>query len=383
MAVPQISLKTIEANGGRFPDTMAAEIRRHGCVVIRDVIPEQEARDYKHQIQAYLNNHPNQVEGFPKHDPQVWELYWSKSQVAARSHAGFEKATLALNTLWHASEHTAIDLTKNLGYCDRLRIRKPGDSLFALQEHVDSGSLERWQDPEYRQCYTDIFHGEWEKYDPFDATHRVEARMDYYNSPGGCSAFRNFQGWVAISDIKTGSGTLRVCPLLKEATALFLMKPLTEDYIDKLDYVGAYPGLAQGIDKQDYPQIVDNMVSMPDVKPGDAVFWHCDLVHSVESKHEGQVDSSVLYIPSVPLCRINSEYLKQQRDAFIKGLTPPDFPGNHFEQHFEDRMKPEDLDEPAKLNMGFIEFPTLPSDATVGQKKALELHHHILGFLNK
>lgn len=49
-------------------------------------------------------------------------------------------------------------------------------------------------------------------------------------------------------------------------------------------------------------------------------FRHCDQVHAVEPKNDSQVDSSVLYIPSVPLCRINSEYILIQREAFEKGL---------------------------------------------------------------
>ncbi|KAL7315823.1 hypothetical protein PS15m_004994 [Mucor circinelloides] len=378
--VPQVEFEEIQVNNGRFPANIEAEIRRRGCVVIRNVIPEQEARGYKNQIKSYIANHPGQIEGFPKNDPQVWELYWSQSQVSARSHPRFETATLALNHLWHAEDDTVIDLTKNLAYCDRLRIRKPGDQSFALQEHVDSGSIERWQDPEYRKCYTDIFNGDWEKHDSFDATHRVEARMDYYNSPGGCSVFRNFQGWIAMSDIKTGAGTLRVCPLLQQSVAYFLMKPLIEEYIDKNDYIGALPGLCQGIGKTDYPHIIDSMISMPDVKPGDAVFWHCDQVHAVEQKNDSEVDSSVLYIPSAPLCRINSEYLKIQRDAFEKGLTPPDFPGNHFEETFEDRAKPSNVSDTVKLNMGLVPYPQLSAEATEGQKKALALHHKILGF---
>lgn len=56
--------------------------------------------------------------------------------------------------------------------------------------------------------------------------------MDYYNAPGGCSMFRNFQGWVAIDEIQTGSGTLRVCPLLKQSTAYFMMKPLLAESLD-------------------------------------------------------------------------------------------------------------------------------------------------------
>ena len=49
----------------------------------------------------------------------------------------------ALNNVWHGSEDTAIDLSTNVTYCDRLRLREPGDKSFALQEHVDGGSVER------------------------------------------------------------------------------------------------------------------------------------------------------------------------------------------------------------------------------------------------
>ena len=35
-----------------------------------------------------------------------------------------------------------------------------------------------------------------------------------------------------------------------------------------------------------------NMTSVPPVKPGDMVFWHCDVVHSVEREHTGSEDSA-------------------------------------------------------------------------------------------
>ena len=34
------------------------------------------------------------------------------------------------------------------------------------------------------------------------------------------------------------------------------------------------------------------MVSIPKVNPGDAVFWHSDVVHSVEQEHTGSGDSA-------------------------------------------------------------------------------------------
>lgn len=34
------------------------------------------------------------------------------------------------------------------------------------------------------------------------------------------------------------------------------------------------------------------MTSVPAVKPGDMVFWHCDVIHSVEEEHTGKEDSA-------------------------------------------------------------------------------------------
>jgi hypothetical protein len=34
------------------------------------------------------------------------------------------------------------------------------------------------------------------------------------------------------------------------------------------------------------------MTSVPKVYPGDMVFWHCDVVHSVEEEHLGDGDSA-------------------------------------------------------------------------------------------
>ena len=34
------------------------------------------------------------------------------------------------------------------------------------------------------------------------------------------------------------------------------------------------------------------MVSVPKVNPGDAVYWHCDVIHAVEREHTGSGDSA-------------------------------------------------------------------------------------------
>ena len=39
-------------------------------------------------------------------------------------------------------------------------------------------------------------------------------------------------------------------------------------------------------------RLEESMISVPTVRPGDMVFWHCDVVHSVEREHTGRNDSS-------------------------------------------------------------------------------------------
>lgn len=58
------------------------------------------------------------------------------------------------------------------------------DEEFTLNAHQDSGAIERWEDPEYRACYREIFEGRWEEYDPWNADHRSDAKTDLYSTGG-------------------------------------------------------------------------------------------------------------------------------------------------------------------------------------------------------
>jgi len=97
------------------------------------------------------------------------------------------------------------------------------------------------------------------------------------------------------------------------------------------------------------------MTSVPKVNPGDTVFWHCDVVHSVEEDHTGNEDSAgqqvvflcflpsdlltsmnviVMYIPAVPFTASNFDYIQRQKDCFLAGKRPPDFPKGPTEADF-------------------------------------------------
>ncbi|OMJ20856.1 hypothetical protein AYI69_g6058 [Smittium culicis] len=375
--IPQVNFKDII--DGNFPSDMKEEIKKRGCVVIRGVVSEDVANGYKQQVLDYIAAHPGEIPGFPDNDPQVWELYWSKAQVEARSNPNFLQTTTALNRLWYAEDDSKVDLETNLTYCDRLRIRKPGDESFKLREHLDGGSVERWEDDNYRKCFSEILAGEWEKHDSYNVTHRLDAKMQLYDAPGGCEMFRTFQGWLSLSTAKSGCGSIRFCPLVKETTSAIIMRPLLQDLLETPSLGGAYPGTQIDIDPILLPQIADICVPVPDIHPGDAVFWHCDLVHAVDLKCEQPTDSSVFYIPATPLCNINASYVKKQRETFRLGLTPPDFPGNNAEKDFADRATPSDLSELGRLGMGFERLDP-KHKLTKGALAAIDEYNRTLGF---
>ena len=79
------------------------------------------------------------------------------------------------------------------------------------------------------------------------------------------------------------------------------------------------------------------------MQPGDAVFWHSDLVHAVEDEHNGPGYSNVMYIGSTAGCEKNSAYLVGEAAAFLAGKTPPDFPADNFEVDFKGRGTVADL----------------------------------------
>lgn len=63
--IPQIEFSAILENNGKFPSSVADEIRKRGCVVIRNVLDRAEALKYKQDVKQYINNHKGKIAGFP------------------------------------------------------------------------------------------------------------------------------------------------------------------------------------------------------------------------------------------------------------------------------------------------------------------------------
>ena len=360
--IPQIDFSEID----NPPPGFTAEHKKRGVAVIRNVIPRDEAIALKQELKEYIAANP-QTKAFPPENPQVFELYWSPTQMKARGHPNMLKTNRFLMSYWHSADPSATVSTQHpVLYADRLRMRTPGDMRFALGPHIDGGSVERWEENGYGlgHVYDKIFSGEWESYDPWEISCRLPAKMDLYNGQGACTIFRAFQGWLAMSSAGPFEGTLLVNPLFHLATSYYLLRPFfhpkNEDtaapgFLDITNWElktepdswlqGATPGRGQELKDFLHPhlRLEESMVHMPRVEPGDYVSWHCDVIHGVDNIHTGKHDSSVLYIPTCPLTELNAECILRQRTAFLEGTPGPDFPGGEGERSHKGRPSADDV----------------------------------------
>jgi len=376
-AVPEVEFSQL----GKLSAEDVEAFKKKGCIVIHNVVDDAEAISWREDLKQYVKKNP--VEGIPEEDKQFFQLYWTKSQVRARAHPNVLAASSWLNTMYHVKtggKVDNVDLSTPLSYADRFRIRHPGNQWNGHPPHVDGGSIERWEDKIFRTCFADILSGNWPDHDPYDLEGRINARSSLYGRPGQSTVFRTYQGWLALSETAPHEGTLKVFPSVILSNSYTIMRPFfrfngpdnadLEATLDPKNWVydtshPDFPGIySQGpgftgprpnTSSHPHLRLDDTMVSVPKVYPGDMVFWHCDVIHSVEVEHVGKEDSCVMYIPAVPFTPANAEYVKRQRETFLKGATPPDFPDTEGEGSFVGVGQAEDIVDPvAKRAMGFV-----------------------------
>ena len=115
--------------------------------------------------------------------------------------------------------------------------------------------------------------------------------------------------------VSPGDGTLQLVPIAKGIVYL-LLRALQDDVPDNI-LAGAEPCRALSITEQWHAPLLAGLCPIPTVMPGDTVWWHPDIVHAVEAKHQGTGYSNVIYIGAAPYCAKNARYLSLQKQAFL------------------------------------------------------------------
>ncbi|MFP8968537.1 YbiU family protein [Pokkaliibacter sp. CJK22405] len=361
--IPQIRADQLEG----ATDDFKTLIRQRGCVIVRDVFhPERVAR-WNREIDEYL--HENDYLGkrqsragldqyfseLANGKPQIYSVYWSKPQIEARQSQELAGVRRWLNRLWNfessegAESKPIFDPDRECTYADRIRQREPGDRTLGLSPHIDGGTIERWIEPSYRQIYRHILRGDISDYRPFDAHYRTEAKE--IPSPAVCQMFRTYQGWTALTRQGPGDGTLNLVPIAN-AMPWVLLRALQDDIAED-DLCGAKAGRALSIKPEFHDLLLRAFLPIPEVQPGDTVWWHPDLIHGVEDVHGGKQYSNVMYIGAAPDCDKNRAFQLRQRQAFEQGKSCPDFAPEDYEVEFKDRATTSELSTLGRIQMGY------------------------------
>ena len=107
-----------------------------------------------------------------------------------------------------------------------------------------------------------------------------------------------------------GDGTLSLLPIAK-SISYFLLRALQKDVAED-DLCGALPGRALSASQEWHNEILEGLISIPTVEPGDTVWWHPDVIHSVANEHQGDDYANVIYVGASPVCAKNEAYARRQ-----------------------------------------------------------------------
>lgn len=353
---PVLEFADIEA--GRISEEQRALLKRRGCVVVRGHFPHEQALAWDRELVDYVErNHFFENYSGPADDffgtvgskPEIYPIYWSRPQMEARTSARMADVQSFLNSLWSHESHGQqwFDPERDALYPDRIRRRPPGVTSGGLGDHLDPGTLDLWMTQEYQQAFRHLFDGTIEDYDPWDAAFRTAGPQ--YPGSTMCSAFRTFQGWTALSDMDHDQGVLHTIPI-PEAMALLMLRPLLADVADD-DMCSVTVNRTFPVLDRWHALLLRARVGIPDVKAGDSVWWHCDMIHSVAPVTDQKGWGNVMYIPAAPWCPRNEAYAGHVREAFRTGSSPSDFPEEHYERDWVGRFPEAELNEVGRRGM--------------------------------
>ncbi|QKE83590.1 DUF1479 domain-containing protein [Arthrobacter sp. NEB 688] len=345
-------------SGAVTPDDLA-RLRRRGCLVVRGHFPREQALAWDAGIVDYVEGNRffedyrgpgDDFFGSVGSRPEIYPVYWSPAQMEARQSERMATVQRFLNGLWrHESEGTTwFDPERDSLYPDRIRRRPPGADSGGLGTHLDPGTLDLWMTQAYQRAFRHLFDGSVEQYDPWDAAHRTAGPQ--YPGTTMCSAFRTFQGWTALSDMDRDQGVLHTVPV-PEAMAYLMLRPLLADVPDD-DMCGVTTNQVFPATERWHSLLLRAVSGIPDVRAGDSVWWHCDMIHGVDPVTDQQGWGNVMYIPAAPWCPRNEAYAASVREAFADGSSPTDFPAEHYEREWPDRFAPEQLNRTGRRGLG-------------------------------
>lgn len=354
---PEIDYADIAA--GRVTQEQIDLVSQRGCVVIRGHFDREQALAWDQSIVDYVESNQffenyrgsgDDFFGSVGSRPEIYPIYWSHAQMEARQSDRMATVQGFLNSFWESESLSEqwFDPHRDSLYPDRIRRRPEGADSAGLGTHIDTGTLDLWMTKSYQRVFRHLFSGNVESYNPWDAAHRTSGPQ--YPGTTMCSAFRTFQGWTALSDMDHDQGVLQTIPI-PETMAYLMMRPLLSD-IDDDNMCGVMVSQVFPVNDKFHELPLEALSGIPDVRAGDSVWWHCDLVHGVAPVFDQKGWGNVMYIPAAPWCPRNRDYAPSAFQSFLTGSSPSDFPAEHYEREWPNRFQVEELNDVGRRGFG-------------------------------
>jgi hypothetical protein len=335
-----------------------ARLRQRGCLIVRSHFDRDQALGWDQDIVSYVESNQffetyrgpgDDFFGSVGSRPEIYPIYWSPAQMQARQSDRMARVQAFLNAQWTSQSDGVqwFDPQRDSLYPDRIRRRPEGADSAGLGTHLDPGTLDLWMTQAYQRAFRHLFDGTVEAYDPWDAAYRTAGPQ--YPGTTMCSAFRTFQGWTALSDMAHDQGVLHTVPI-PEAMGYLMLRPLLSDVPDD-DMCGVTTNKVFPVSDTRHPLLLEALTGIPDVRAGDSVWWHCDMIHSVAPVQNQKGWGNVMYIPAAPWCPRNERYAAAVREAFITGASPSDFPAENYERDWPNRFQPGDLNQTGRRGL--------------------------------
>jgi hypothetical protein len=335
-----------------------ARLRQRGCLIVRGHFDRDQALGWDQDIVSYVESNQffetyrgpgDDFFGSVGSRPEIYPIYWSPAQMQARQSDRMARVQAFLNAQWTSQSDGVqwFDPQRDSLYPDRIRRRPEGADSAGLGTHLDPGTLDLWMTQAYQRAFRHLFDGTVEAYDPWDAAYRTAGPQ--YPGTTMCSAFRTFQGWTALSDMAHDQGVLHTVPI-PEAMGYLMLRPLLPDVPDD-DMCGVTTNKVFPVSDTRHPLLLEALTGIPDIRAGDSVWWHCDMIHSVAPVQNQKGWGNVMYIPAAPWCPRNERYAAAVREAFITGASPSDFPAENYERDWPNRFQPGDLNQTGRRGL--------------------------------
>ena len=138
---------------------------------------------------------------------------------------------------------------------------------------------------------------------------------------------------------------------IPEAMGYLMLRPLLDDIADD-DMCGVTVNQVFPANEKWHPLLLEALSGIPDVKAGDSVWWHADMIHSVAPVVDQKGWGNVMYTPAAPWCPRNEKYAASVLEAFRTGSSPSDFPEEHYERQWANRFREADLNDTGRRGLG-------------------------------